>query len=188
MKKNFYNDFDELYQDQMDREERPRFTFILKVNYNNKWFICNRNSDYKFLSKKNLIDRLNTEENIILSFWNFSDKLLTFDNLKVDILERLPYENYNKQDQRDINIIKKKYIETLNAGNDLSDNCLNKVLNDYYNNFSFDFYDFNYKFISDVEKIVTGTLLSELVMFINKDKNIKVLIIVHILIMEVYLR
>ncbi len=117
---------------------KDRTSIIFKLNFKNKWYICNRHSD----SFKNLLFPNNQFTKSFSTFWNWKitnpvlnnhDMLRFFTANDIKILEIVDCENYNREDQKIINEIKRKYIDNYKIldGQNLTDNCLNTELPKY---------------------------------------------------------
>lgn len=116
-------------------KEKNRTSIIFKLNFKNNWYICNRHSD----GFNNLLfPKSNPFIMNFSNFWNcemnnpeYLLRFFTADNIK--ILQIINLENYNREDQKLINEIKRMYIDKykLLDGQNLTDNCLNTELPKY---------------------------------------------------------
>ena len=109
-----------------DASDEDRFTMILKVNYNGNVYICNRSNNLAIFN------------HIIKDKYCKWFRIKQINEMKipdsyVEILEELPYANFELEDQKKINIVKKKYIEMYKYDDD-NPKLVNKALGEYKDN------------------------------------------------------
>lgn len=104
-----------------------RCSYILKINIANYCFICNRNSeDYSSIFRDKYVK------------WWESNKLCDLDlsdeGTNIQILEVINLDNFKLRHQKELNIIKKQYIDEFNAVEEDKE-LSNKLFNDYKQNY-----------------------------------------------------
>ena len=124
-------------------DKYDRMTYILKVTTDDNIFICNRNSnDFDNIFNDKYVRWWESDLVDIMKF-SIADRC--------EILEVLPFDNYNKRHQKQINPIKEKYIQMYNAeyldDNVLSNILFNEIKENYRNKYRYQYKDF--KFIID---------------------------------------